>query len=165
MRQLSKSHKQAIGKNIHIRNDAADQITGGMRIQIRERELLDLPDGGVPQISGYAEGDAIVACGENPLGDGRNRNDDRNGNGKPQDGGKIHLSPADHIVDGIPAEDGDDQLGGHADGGAEKAGKDEEAIGLDIEENTLERPALEGSCRFFIRFFHCLASPFWNWLS
>ena len=48
--QLGKAHEQAVRKGVHIGDHAADDIAGGVAVQIRERQGLDLTERGVAQI-------------------------------------------------------------------------------------------------------------------
>ena len=42
--QLGEAHQQSVGERVHVGDDAADQISGGMGVQVGKRQLLDLPD-------------------------------------------------------------------------------------------------------------------------
>ena len=79
---------------------------------------------------------------------------------------KVHAALAQHKVDGIAAEDGDIQLGGHAHGGHYQAAHHKQAVGFDLMQDTAQRGiALFRGQLAFCFCTHCRASPFLNWLA
>ena len=155
--ELGEAHEQAVGEGVHIGDDAADQVTGGVAVQVGERQALKLLHGCGAQILGDAEGNAVVAGRQHPLRHGGDGRGDGDGETRLGHQGEVHPPHADHGVDGVAAEDGHQQLRRHADGRAQKAGSDKEAVRT----HQTQHPAKKGA----IGLAHPAAPPFSNWLS
>ena len=164
--QLGEAHQQAVREGIHIGHHPAHDVAGWMAVEVREGKGLDLPHGGVAQVTADCEGDAVVADAQQPLrkgGDNRHHDDLVD---DAQHAREVHGTFAQHHVDGTAAEDGDIQLGRHAHSGHDEAAHHEEAVGLDF----LQHPGHGGLLLFrgqlaFCFCTHFCASPFLNWLS
>ena len=65
--QLCKAHQQAVRKGIHIGHHAADDIAGGMAVEVGKRQGLNFAQGFVAQVAADKEGDAVVAHAQQPL--------------------------------------------------------------------------------------------------
>ena len=164
--QLGEAHEQAVGKGVHIGYHPADDVAGGVAVEVGEGQGLDLAHGLVAEVAADGERDAVVADTEQPLrkGGGHGHHDDLHDD--VQDGGKVHAALAQHKVDGIAAEDGDIQLGGHAYGGHYQAAHHKQAVGFDLMQDTAQRGiALFRGQLTFCFCTHCRASPFLNWLA
>ena len=59
-KQLCKSEKKTIGKDICIGNDTADDVTGAVAVQIGERQYLDMTDRFGTDILYRTEGHAVI---------------------------------------------------------------------------------------------------------
>ena len=59
-KQLCKSKEHTIRKNIRIRNDTADDITGAVSVQVGQRKFLDMADGFRTDILYCAVGHTVV---------------------------------------------------------------------------------------------------------
>ena len=59
-KQLGKAHQQSIRESINIGNDAADQVSRRMHVQIGKRQCLDLSNCRISQITGNAENDSVI---------------------------------------------------------------------------------------------------------
>ena len=162
--QLGKAHQQSVGKHVHIRDDPADQVAGGMGVQIPQRERLDLLDGHVPQIPADTEGHAVVALVHSPLGQGG----DRNGNGDDRhdsdQGGKIHPPRAQHHINGFSGENGNQQLRAHAGRGQRQTQGQKDPVGADAAQHPLQHLFCGGLCAG-AGSLHAPSPPFLNWLS
>ena len=96
--QLREAHEQTVGEGVHIGNHAADEVAGGMRVQITQRQALELVERRVAQVAADVIGNLVVAGGKKLLGNrGQRRNDD-NPHRKDQYAGQIYLTRAEHLV-------------------------------------------------------------------
>ena len=164
--QLGKAHEQAVRKGVHIGNHAADDIAGGVAVQIRERQGLDLTERGVAQVPADREGDAVVADTQQPLGQCSHYGHDHDLHHDAQNTVEVHIPLAQHHINGAAAEDGDIQLCAHAHSGHHKAAHHKQGIRFDFAQNTGQGglALLRGQLCFCFCTHFC-ASPFLNWLS
>ena len=171
--QLGKAHQQAVGKGVHIGHHPADDVSGGVAVQVGQGQGLDLVDGVVAQVPRDREGDLVVADAEHPLGKGGQGRHDQDVEQDARHPCPVHLAGAQHPVDGVAAQQGDIQLGPHAAGGHQQAGRHIKAVGPDVGQHPAQgRPALGGGEGVFpVGFAHAGAPPFTssdgflNWLS
>ena len=164
--QLGEAHQQAVREGIHIGHHPAHDVAGWMAVEVREGKGLNLPHGGVAQVTADCEGDAVVADAQQPLRKGGDNSHHDDLVDDAQHAREVHGTFAQHHVDGTAAEDGDIQLGRHAHSGHNEAAHHEEAVGLDF----LQHPGHGGLLLFrgqlaFCFCTHFCASPFLNWLS
>ena len=163
---LGEAHQQTVREGVHIGDHPADDVAGGVAVEVGERQGLDLAQRGVAQVAADGEGDAVVADAEQPL---RKGGDDGHHDDLHNDAhhtGKIDGALAQHQVNGAAAEDGDIQLGRHADGSHDQAAHHKKAVGADLFKDPAERClALLGGQPAFRFCTHFCASPFLNWLA
>ena len=138
-KQLGKAHQQAVAECIHVRDHPADQVAGGMAVQIFQGQPLDFFDGRVAQLSGDAEHDPVVAQAHQPLHQGGSRRQRDDPDSGPDDPVKIHLRLADHTVDGAAGKDRHEQLRPHANACAEQAENDIVLLPFDIGKHPAQR--------------------------
>ena len=119
--QLGKAHEQAVRKGVHIGDHAADDIAGGMAVEVGKRQGLNFAQGFVAQVAADKEGDAVVAHAQQPLRKGGDNSHHDDLVDDAQHAREVHGTFAQHHVDGTAAEDGDIQLGSHAHGGHDQA--------------------------------------------
>lgn len=110
--QLSKAHQQTVRKGVHIRHHAADDIAGGVAVQIGQRQGLDFTQRLVAQVTADREGDAVVAHAQKPLRKAATAATTRMLTAMRSTPGKVYIALAQHLINGIAAQDGDIQLGG-----------------------------------------------------
>ncbi len=164
--QLGKAHQQTIGKGVHVCDHPAHDITGGVAVQIGQRQRLDLAQRFVAQIMTDREGDAVVADAQQPLCDRCRKRSEHDLHNDPRNGGKLHLPLAQHRIDGTAAQDGDIQLHRHADGRDQHAAHHLRGVGADLFQHAGEgRVALLRAEPVFGFCAHLCSSPFLNWLS
>ena len=105
-KQLGEAHEQTIRKGIDVGNHAADDIAGGMRIEILERQLLDAGERIAADIAHGGIGDAVIEFALQPLrrgGDDHAYGDD----GKHGlEGGEIDFAGRDDTVNRAADKDG-----------------------------------------------------------
>ena len=164
--QLSKAHQQAVRKGVHVRHHAADDIAGGVAVEVRKRQGLDLAQDFVAQIAADKEGDAVVAHAQQPLGQRGGTRHHQHLDDDAHHAGEIHGTLAQHHINGAAAQDGDIQLGPHAHGGHHQAAHHEQGVGAYLAQNTGQGGlALFRGQLCFCFCTHFCASPFLNWLS
>ena len=171
--QLGEAHQQPVREGVHVGHHPADDVPGGVAVQVGKGQGLDLVDGVVAQVPRDREGDLVVAHAEHPLGQrgqGHHHQDAGDDAGYPA---LVHLAGAEHQVDGVAAQQGDIQLGRHAAGRHQQAGRHIKAVRPDISQHPAQgRAALGGGeGLFLVRSAHAGAPPFTssegflNWLS
>ena len=65
--KLRKAKQQAVGKSIHIRNDAADRLSGRVLVQIGQRQAFNLLHRRLTNIPHRTVSDMVVAGIHDPL--------------------------------------------------------------------------------------------------
>ena len=164
--QLGKTHQQAVCKGIHIGHHAADDIAGGVAVQIGQRQGLDLAQRLVAQVTADREGDAVVAYAQKPLCKGGHTGHHQNAYRNVQHPGKVHIALAQHFINGVTAQDGDVQLGGYADCCHQQAAHHKGTVGAYLVQHPVQGGlALLRGQLVFCFCTHASASPFLNWLS
>ena len=158
--QLGEAHEQAVGELIHIRHHAAEQVAGGVLIQLGQGHSLELLHGVPAQVAGDAEGHVVIAHAQQPLADGGDGEGEDNVAADDPHPGKIHCALANHAVDGVAGQDGDIELGRHAEGSGEQAQRQPAPIGADAPQHPAEGGAV---CTLLL--LHPASPPCWNWLS
>ena len=164
--QLGKAHEQTVRKGVHIGDHAADDIAGGVAVQIRERQGLDLTERGVAQVPADREGDAVVADTQQPLGQCSHHGHDQDLHHDAQNTVEVHIPLAQHHINGAAAEDGDIQLGSHAHSGHDQTAHHKKAVRADLFQHTPKRCVALFRGQLTLCFCtHFCASPFLNWLA
>ena len=164
--QLGEAHQQAVGEGIHVGHHPAHDVAGWMAIEVREGKGLDLPHGGVAQVTADCEGDAVVADAQQPLRKGGGHGHSHDLIHDAQHAREVHAPLAQHHINGAAAEDGDIQLCTHAHGSNDQAAHHKQGIRFDLAQNTGQGglALLRGQLCFCFCTHFC-ASPFLNWLS
>ena len=142
-KQLGKAHKQPVGKLIHVCNDPAHRLPVGMPVQVAEGQLLDVPEGLLPQVPNHLKGNAVVQLSHAPLGQGAGSG----GQSNPQENGaqslKIHLPRAQNAVHAPAHQNGHIELAGHTGQGQKKGPGQEHPVGRNPAQHLSEdRPLL-----------------------
>ena len=164
--QLGKAHQQTVRKGVHICHHAADDIAGGVAVQIGQRQGLNFAQRLVAQVTADREGDAVVAHAQKPLCKGGHGSYHQNAHRNAQYPGKVHIALAQHLINGITAQDGDIQLGGYADRRHQQAAHYKGAVRTDLVQHPVQGGlALLRGQLVFCFCTHASASPFLNWLS
>ena len=164
--QLGKAHQQAVRKGVHICHHAADDIAGGVAVQIGQRQGLNFTQRLVAQVTADREGDAVVAHAQKPLCKGGHGSYHQNAHRNAQHPGKVHIALAQHLINGITAQDGDIQLGGYADRRHQQAAHHKGTVWTDLVQHPVQGGlALLRGQLVFCFCTHASASPFLNWLS
>ena len=164
--QLGKAHQQAVRKGVYIRHHAADDIAGGVAVQIGQRQGLNFTQRLVAQVTADREGDAVVAHAQKPLRKGGYGCHHQNAHCNAQHPGKVYIALAQHLINGIAAQDGDIQLGGYADRCHQQAAHHKGAVGAYLMQHPVQGGlALLRGQLVFCFCTHASASPFLNWLS
>ena len=164
--QLGKAHEQAVRKGVHIGDHAADDIAGGVAVQIRERQGLDLTERGVAQVPADREGDAVVADTQQPLGKCSHHGHDYDLHHDAQNTVEVHIPLAQHHINGAAAEDGNIQLGSHAHSGHDQTANHKKAVRADLFQHPPKRCVALFRGQLTLCFCtHFCASPFLNWLA
>ena len=123
--QLGKAQQQAVTDDIDIRRDAADQVTDGVTVQVRERKLLQVADALLPQGLDCPIGDAVVDAVRDPIAHGGQRHQNADFLQIMGEAGKMDLTCPGNLVDGVAKENGDIQL--QHDGGGGQQGADHQS--------------------------------------
>ena len=164
--QLGKAHQQAVRKGVHIRHHAADDIAGGVAVQIGQRQGLNFAQRLVAQITADREGDAVVAHAQKPLRKGGYGCHHQNAYCNAQHPGKVYIALAQHLINGVAAQDGDIQLSGYADRRHQQAAHHKGAVRTYFVQHPVQGGlALLRGQLVFCFCTHASASPFLNWLS
>ena len=66
-KELRKAHQQSVGKGVGVGDDAADDLARRVRVEVGERQALDLFKGFVADIADDAVGDPVVQRVHQPL--------------------------------------------------------------------------------------------------
>ena len=159
--QLREAHEEAVGEGVHIGNHAADEVAGGMRVQIAQRQALELVERRVAQVTADVVGNLVVAGGKELLGNGGQRRNDGNPHRKDQHAGQIYLTRADHLVNRLAGQNRDEQLRRRAHARAQQADNHQHPIRLHVLQDAQERALL----LLELVGLHCTSLPFRNWLS
>ena len=109
-KQLCKSKEHTIGKNICIRNDTADDITGAVSVQVRQRKFLDMADGFRADILYCAVGHTVVDDAHDPGGNTGKHDHDKNTGKIESHSAKINFMGSNHLINGIAEKYGNIQL-------------------------------------------------------
>ena len=120
-KELGKAQQQAIGQDIRIGDDPADDVAGAVLIQIGQGQMLDMPDGLGADILDHTVGHAVVDDAHDPAGHSREHRQNDDTLQIEANHGKIHFSGRQDVVDGVAEQDGDIQLQNHGDTGHEHA--------------------------------------------
>ena len=118
-----------------------------MRVQIAQRQALELVECRVAQVTADVVGNLVVAGGKELLGNGGQRRNDGNPHRKDQYAGQIYLTRADHLVNRLA--------------GQNQADNHQHPIRLHILQDAQERALL----LLELVGLHCTSLPFRNWLS
>ena len=103
-----------------------------MAVQIGQRQGLNFAQRLVAQITADREGDAVVAHAQKPLRKGGYGCHHQNAHGNAQHPGKVYIAFAQHLINGVTAQDGDIQLGGYADRRHQQAAHYKGAVRTDL---------------------------------
>ena len=164
--QLGKAHQQSVRKGVHICHHAADDIAGGVAVQIGQRQGLDLAQRLVAQVAADRKGDAVVAHAQKPLRKGGYGCHHQNAHRNAQHPGKVYIALAQHFINGVAAQDGDIQLGGYAYRRHQQTAHHKNAVRAYLVQHPVQGGlALLRGQLVFCFCTHASASPFLNWLS
>ena len=137
-----------------------------MAVQIGQRQGLNFAQRLVAQVAADREGDAVVAHAQKPLRKGGYGRHNQNAYRNAQHPGKVYIAPAQHLINGIAAQDGDIQLGGYAYRRHQQAAHHKGAIRTYLVQHPVQGGlALLRGQLVFCLCTHASASPFLNWLS
>ena len=106
-KQLGKSHKQAVGKGVHVRNDPADNVALGVLIQIAQGQHLNMAECLVADIPGDPVGHAVIQLVHHELGQRGNAGADHHTPQRHCHGGKVYPARVHDAVDGAAHQNGD----------------------------------------------------------
>ena len=158
--QLGEAHEQSVGKLIHIGHHPAEQVAGGVGVQRSNRQGLELVHGGIPQIPGDTEHHPVIAHAQNPLAQRGDADGEQNVAADDRHSGEVDRALTDHLVDGIAGQNGNIELGRHAEGGGEQTECQIDPVGTDI----VQDPLQSGGLSLFLP-GHPSSPPRLNWLS
>ena len=124
-KKLGKSHQKSVCKLLYIGDHTADQISGRMCIQIRNRQSLDLGDRCISQVTTDIISDLVIADTKDPLGDRRHGSRCHDHPYDRRHTRKIYFSDSDHMVNSISGQDWHIELGCNR-----KSGKNQTAYNI-----------------------------------
>ena len=140
--QLGEAQQQAVGKLIHIGDDAADDFARGVGIDVAQRQDLQFGKRLRAHIAHHLEGDLVVDGINHPLHRGRGGHHDGDAQDQAQDARHIHLAGADNQIDGPADEHGHIQRQRHGDGGQQHRQRHQPHIGTQIFQHLFHRARL-----------------------
>ena len=129
-KQLCEAHEQAVGKLVDIGDHAADDVAGGMAVEVGKRQLLQVGERLGAGIARDAEDDAVIDHIHHPLRRGAQQREHRDLQPNGRDRREDDLPRPDDGVDRLADEDRDIERGGDVPRRAEQREDDPAGIGL-----------------------------------
>ena len=105
--QLRKAHEQAVGERVRVGDHPADRVAGGMRVQIRQRQRLNVRKRIAADVLHGQEGDPVVDDVHDPLRGGCQQHAYADGEQHGAQRVKIDRADAEETIDRPAHEDRD----------------------------------------------------------
>ena len=111
--QLREAHQQALRELVDVRDHAAREVARRMRVEVADRQLLDVVEGLRADILHHAEGHDVVDVVHDPLRERRHEDHEAHLLEDLQERRPVNLARPDDRVDGLSGQNRDVQRQHH----------------------------------------------------
>ena len=159
-KQLREAHQQALRELVDVRDHAAREVARRVRVEVADRQLLDVVECLRADVLHHAEGHDVVDVVHDPLRERRHEDHEAHPLENLQERRPVNLARPDDRVDGLSGQDRDVQRQHHSHRRQQDAEDHVPAIILDIMKDALDglRVIRGHFSRFSLR-HHCASFP------
>ena len=159
-KQLREAHKQALRELVDVRDHAAREVARRVRVEVADRQLLDVVEGLRTDVLHHAEGHDVVDVVHDPLRERRHEDHEAHELEDLQERHPVDLARPDDRVDRLSGQDRNVERQHHGHRREQDAEDHVPAIILDIMKDALDglRVIRGHLSRFSLR-HHCTSFP------